>query len=102
VTKLGRRGKLRSCIQVGVVESKLFLYSLSVVCYGMSKEEDATWTTYLLLPPVDGIPDDVVASLMLGAENLRVHRLVFREPDPRMLVPAPVALVTVGVLALNA
>lgn len=93
VTKLGRRRKLRSCIQVGVVEGEFFLYSLSAVCLGMSNEKDATWATYLLLPPVGGIPDDVVASLMLGAENLRVHRLVFREPDLRPLVPAPVALV---------
>lgn len=55
--------------------------------------------TYPVLAPFCGVPDDVVASLMIGAQHLRGHVLIFREPDSQLLVPAPVTRMPERLLA---
>ena len=46
--------------------------------------------TYAILAPGSGVPDDVVATLVGRAQNLRHHHVVLGEPDLELLVPAPV------------
>lgn len=50
-------------------------------------------STYALLSPVVGVPDDVITALMSVAQELRYHSLVLGEPNLELLVPAPVARV---------
>lgn len=53
--------------------------------------------THPLLPPIDCVPDDVVASLVVRAEHLRQQHIVLRQPDLQLLVPPPIAIVPLNV-----
>lgn len=47
--------------------------------------------TYLLLAPVNRVPDNVVASLVVSTQNLRGHGVVLGKPKLTAFIPAPVA-----------
>jgi len=49
-------------------------------------------STYPLLAPVDRVPYDVVAALMVRTQRLWDHHVVLGQPYLHLLVPSPVAI----------
>lgn len=52
-------------------------------------------TTYPVLAPLSGVPDDIISPLMAGTEHLRSHMLILGEPNAQFLMPSPVARMSV-------
>ena len=59
----------------------------------LRKSAPSRKATYPVLAPLRSVPNDVVASLMAGTQDLRGHMFVLREPHAQLLVPSPVACV---------
>lgn len=82
-------------LEVAVVESEAPLYPFVLVSFLLASQR---WgysrsSTYPLLTPLGGVPDDVVALFVLSAQRSGVHMLVLRQPHLQLLVPSPVAVI---------
>lgn len=86
-------------VEVGIVQCELALGEMSCQQLQVTIYIHIPGRTYPLLAPVADVPDDVVASLMRMAQNLRHHHVVLRQPDLELLVPSPVSVVPVWLLA---
>lgn len=83
--------------QVGILQRELALLdgmSVATLC-----SRGYLGLPYALLMPARCVPDDVVATLVSLAESLRNHHLVLCQPNLELLMPSPV---TIGAMLLLA